>query len=409
MVYMRLLAQSRMLTRPVIRGLIITTSALMLVGCAAMQERSPLPRELVNQAEIPGVPRARFWGNEWPGWVSEELGTMTEAEAREKLGALYDSPHNYLAISGGGAEGAFGAGLLGGWTESGTRPEFTVVTGISTGALSAPFAYLGPEYDAVAKEVYTTVSTEDIAKRRRILSMVRNDAVSDTAPLRELIEEKVNAEVIAAIAEEYRKGRMLLIGTFNLDASRSVIWNIGEIASSDYPRRNALIHDILQASSAIPVAFPPVMIPVSVGTQTYDEMHVDGGTGMQVFLYPAATDYRSVVERLKVHGQPKVYVIRNAYLDPDYDGIQRTMVPIAGRSISSLIRTQGIGDLYQIHSLCMRDGNDFNLAYIPSDITAEPSEAFDPVYMKVLYERGFEMARNGYEWKKSPPGFDTSD
>ena len=409
MVYMRLLAQSRMLTRPVIRGLIITTSALMLVGCAAMQERSPLPRELVNQAEIPGVPRARFWGNEWPGWVSEELGTMTEAEAREKLGALYDSPHNYLAISGGGAEGAFGAGLLGGWTESGTRPEFTVVTGISTGALTAPFAYLGPEYDAVAKEVYTTVSTEDIAKRRRILSMVRNDAVSDTAPLRALIEEKVNAEVIAAIAEEYRKGRMLLIGTFNLDASRSVIWNIGEIASSDYPRRNALIYDILQASSAIPVAFPPVMIPVRVGTQTYDEMHVDGGTGMQVFLYPAATDYRSVVERLKVHGQPKVYVIRNAYLDPDYDGIQRTMVPIAGRSISSLIRTQGIGDLYQIHSLCMRDGNDFNLAYIPSDITEEPSEAFDPVYMKVLYERGFEMARNGYEWKKSPPGFDTSD
>ena len=405
MVYQRLLAQSRMLALPVIRGLIMTTSALILVGCAAVQEREPVPQELVSRAEIPGVPRARFWGDVWPRWLPEKLGTMTEAAARERLGALYDEPHNYLAISGGGAEGAFGAGLLAGWTESGTRPQFTVVTGISTGALTAPFAYLGPEYDAVLKELYTTTSTKDIAKRRPILRLIHNDAVSDTAPLRALIEKMVNADVITAIAEEYRKGRVLFIGTFNLDASRSVIWNIGEIAISNYPRRNALIHDILQASSAIPVAFPPVLVPVSVGDRTFDEMHVDGGTGMQVFLYPAAVDFRGLMERLKVPGQPKVYVIRNAYLDPDYDGIQRTMLPIAGRSIGSLIRTQGIGDLYQIHSLCLRDGNDFNLAYIPADITAEPSEAFDPVYMKVLYERGFEMARNGYDWMKAPPGY----
>ena len=212
--------------------------------------------------------------------------------------------------------------------------------------------------------------------------------------------------MFAAIAEEYRsKGRVLFIGTVNLDASRSVIWNIGEIANSDYPRRNALIHDILQASSAIPIAFPPVMIPVKVGTQAYDEMHVDGGIGMQVFMYPAAVNFREMTERLKVHGQPKVYVIRNAYLDPDYDGIERRMNAIAGRSISSLIRTQGIGDLYQIHSLCLRDGNDFNLAYIPADFTEKPSEAFDPVYMKALFEHGFEMARDGYDWEKAPPGY----
>lgn len=388
------------------RSLLLVVTAFTIVGCAAIKERAPLPSELVGQAGIPGVPRARLWGDEWPRWLADKLDTMTDAEAREQLGVLYDAPHNYLAISGGGAEGAFGAGLLAGWTESGTRPEFTVVTGISTGALTAPFAYLGPEYDAVIKEVYTTVSTKDIAKRRPILSLIRNDAMSDTAPLRALIEKTVNADVIAAIAEEYStKGRMLFVGTVNLDASRSVIWNIGEIARSDYPRRNALIHDILQASSAIPIAFPPVMIPVSVGDETYDEMHVDGGTGMQVFLYPAAVNFREMTERLKVRGQPKVYVIRNAYMDPDYDGIQRTMLPIAGRSISALIRTQGVGDLFQIHSLCMRDGNDFNLAYIPADFTLEPREAFDPVYMKALYERGFEMARDGYDWQKAPPGY----
>ncbi len=394
------------LRHDVLRGLVITASALVFVGCASVKERSPLPSELVGQAEIPGVPRARIWGDEWPRWLANLLDTITDAEAREKLGTLYDSPHIYLAISGGGAEGAFGAGLLAGWTESGTRPVFTVVTGVSTGALTAPFAFLGPEYDAVLKELYTTTSTKDIAKRRPILSLFHNDAMSDSAPLRTLIEKTVNAEVIAAIAEEYRtKGRVLFIGTVNLDASRSVIWNIGEIANSDYPRRNALIHDILQASSAIPIAFPPVMIPVKVGAQAYDEMHVDGGIGMQVFMYPAAVNFREMTERLKVHGQPKVYVIRNAYLDPDYDAIPRRMNAIAVRSISSLTRTQGIGDLYQIHSRCMRDGNDFNLAYIPADFTEKPSEAFDPVYMKALFEHGFEMARDGYDWMKTPPGY----
>ena len=249
------------------RPLLLVVAAFTIVGCAAVKERTALPSELVGQAGIPGVPKARLWGDEWPRWLADKLDTITDTEAREQLGVLYDAPHNYLAISGGGAEGAFGAGLLTGWTESGTRPEFTMVTGISTGALAAPFAYLGPKYDAVLREIYTTNSTKDIAKRRPLLSLFRNDAVHDTAPLRALIEKNVNADVIAAIAEEYRtRGRILFIGTVNLDASRSVIWNIGEIASSDYPRRNALIHDILQASSAIPIAFPPVMIPVSVGT-----------------------------------------------------------------------------------------------------------------------------------------------
>ena len=390
------------------RHLLLSVVTLVAVGCASAPPRTPLPLEFTNKAEIPGVPRARFWGDEWPRWSQEEFARLSDTEIRKRFGKIYDTPHHYLAISGGGAEGAFGAGLLAGWTASGTRPEFTMVTGISTGALTAPFAYLGPAYDDVLKEVYTSVRTEDIARRRSWLSIFNNDAVSDTRPLRALIEKYVAENVIAAIAEEHRGGRRLFIGTVNLDAARSVIWNIGEIAISDYPRRMALIHDILQASSAIPVAFPPVMIPVSVGGETYDEMHVDGGTGSQVFVYPAAVDGRIIVDRLKVRGQPKVYVIRNAFLEPDYRGVRRTVFPIASRSISSLIRTQGIGDIFQIHSLCLRDGNDFNLAYIPSDFTEEPTEGFDPVYMKALYQRGYEMAKAGYDWNKSPPGFEAS-
>jgi len=112
-----------------------------------------------------------------------------------------------------------------------------------------------------------------------------------------------------------------------------------------------------------------------------------------------------ITRKLKVKGTPQVYVIRNSFLEPDYRGVKRSVFPIATRSIDSLIRTQGLGDLYQIYALCKRDGNAFNLAYIPSDFTEEAHEPFDPVYMRKLYQRGYDMALKGYPWKTAPPGF----
>jgi hypothetical protein len=229
--------------------------------------------------------------------------------------------------------------------------------------------------------------------------------MTDTKPLRAMIAKYINSKIIDGIAREHKRGRRLLIGTVNLDAGRSVNWNIGAIAASDYPNKIELIHDILRASAAIPVVFPPVAISVEIDGKRYDELHVDGGTGSQVFVYSAAMNWREVRQKLKVQGDPKVYVIRNSFLEPDYQGIKRAVVPIAERTIDALIRTQGIGDLFQIYSLCERDGNDFNLAYIPSDFTEEPTEPFDPVYMGKLFELGYQMAREGYPWKKYPPDF----
>jgi hypothetical protein len=378
---------------------------LILTGCASVPERHPLPPEYTLKAEIPGVPEARFWGDEWPTFASERFEEFTVADFQREYSGIYNKPHNYLAISGGGANGAFGAGLLIGWTATGERPEFTMVTGVSTGALTAPFAFLGPDYDDELQEVYTNTTTKDIASKRNPIAAAFSDSVTDTAPLRALIAKYIDAEAIGAIAREHKRGRRLFIGTVNLDAGRSVIWNIGAIAASDYPQKMTLIHELLRASAAIPVAFPPVIIPVEAEGKQYDELHVDGGTGSQVFVYPAAIDWRAVAEKLKVQGRPQVYVIRNSFLEPDYQGIKRNVVPIASRTIDSLIRTQGIGDLYQIYALCRRDGNDFNLAYIPSDFTDEPTEAFDPVYMKKLLDRGYRMALEGYPWEKAPPGF----
>ena len=378
---------------------------LILTGCASVPERQPLPPEYTLKAGIPGIPDARFWGDEWPTFAAERFDEFTVADFHRDFSGVYDKPHNYLAISGGGANGAFGAGLLIGWTATGERPEFSMVTGVSTGALTAPFAFLGPDYDDEMKEVYTSTTTKDIATKRNAVAAAFGDSITDTAPLQKLIAKYIDAEMIGAIAREYKKGRRLFVGTVNLDAGRSVIWNIGAIAASDYPQKMTLIHELLRASAAIPVAFPPVFIPVEVEGKQYDEMHVDGGTGSQVFVYPAAADWRVITRKLKVQGKPQVYVIRNSFLDADYQGIKRSVFPIASRTIDSLIRTQGVGDLYQIYALCKRDGNDFNLAYIPSDFTDEPTEGFDPVYMRKLLDRGYQMALDGYPWEHAPPGF----
>ena len=394
-----------LMIRTIATWLVILAFVAGGVGCAGKLTRNPLPLELTNEASIPGVPEARFWGDEWPKFSLEMFETYTDDDYHRNFSGIYNKPHNYMAISGGGANGAFGAGLLAGWTEAGTRPEFTMVTGVSTGALTAPFVFLGPDYDDVLKEIYTTTTTAKIAMKRNFISALFSDSVTDTGPLREMITLYITSDMIEAIAGEHRKGRRLFIGTLNIDAGRAVIWNIGAIAGSDYPRKVGLIHDVLQASSAIPVAFPPVMIPVEGNGLPYDEMHVDGGTGAQVFVYPAAIDWKVITEKLKVQGKPRVFVLRNSFLDPDYNGVKRSILPIGVRTINSLIRTQGIGDLYQIYALCKRDGNDFNLAYIPSDFTEEPTEGFDPVYMTKLYNLGYEMAKAGYQWQKYPPGF----
>lgn len=384
-------------------GLFSLVLLSLITGCSTAPERHPLPAEFVNVATIDGIPNAWFWGDEWSEHSLAKISSYTEDEIRQRYAAIHDTSHNYLAISGGGPNGAFGAGLMAGWTEAGDRPEFTMVTGISTGALSAPFVFLGPDYDDALKALYTTTSTKDIVKERNLFEASFGDSVADTSPLRSLIESHITQDIINAIGREHQRGRRLWIGTLNLDAERSVIWDIGAIATSDSPHKISLIHDVLQASAAIPVAFPPVVIQVTADGRDYDEMHVDGGTGSQVFVYPAAVDWTQITGKLKVQGKPGVYVIRNAFMDPEYKENKRSILAIATRSIDSLIRTQGIGDLYQIHDLCERDGNDFNLAIIPSTFTEKPAEGFDPVYMTKLYELGFEMAAKGYPWMKTPP------
>jgi hypothetical protein len=390
--------------------MIAIAGASAAAGCAGPVRQHAVPLELQDRAVINGLsPAVRTWGAALNPAFQEEVleSVQREREFRASSGETGPlPPAEFLAISGGGANGAFTAGLLNGWTAAGNRPQFKAVTGISTGALIAPFAFLGPEYDETLRKFYTGITTRDILTKRGPLAALFDDALADNAPLRGLIATLVDQKLLDAIAAEYRKGRLLMIGTTNLDAQRAVIWNVGAIAASGHPRALELVRDIMIASAAIPAAFPPMMIDVEVDGKHYQEMHVDGGTVTQVFLYPPSLKVKEVAEAAGIRRDRKVYIIRNARFEPDWAETERCTLSIAGRAVSSLIATQGIGDLYRTYLNTQRDGIDYNLVSIPADFKLQPREVFDQEYMQKLFDVGFEMGQKGGFWKKVPPAFE---
>jgi hypothetical protein len=393
--------------------LVVAIAALAATGVWALKSppRVPaVPEELTTRAEVPGIPGARYWvmGGDLESFARDviaarerEVAALARADAPPAL-----PPADLLAVSGGGDKGAFGAGLLCGWTDAGNRPTFKAVTGVSTGALIAPFAFLGSDYDHVLRKVYTSISQKDIARKRNFLAAINNDGMADNRPLWNLIEQFVDEALLTKIAAEHGKGRLLLIGTTDLDARQPVVWNIGTIASSGTADALNLVRKILLASAAIPGAFPPSMIRVEADGRIYEEMHVDGGASAQVFMYPPGMRAAAGALGDAMTREGRVYIIRNSKVPSTWTPVDRKTINIAGRAIDSLIHTQGIGDLYRIYATTQRDGLDFNLAYIGSDFSAPRTGDFDTTFMKALFDYGYQLARNGYPWKKLPPGLE---
>lgn len=387
-----------------------TGLATLLPGCAAQERGPPVPRSNTGQASVLGLPNERFY----PLFGVQPLEAEFIAaigRQRRSLGLAPDAPMpqiQLLAVSGGGENGAFGAGLLCGWTEQGSRPTFELVTGVSTGALTAPFAYLGPRYDPQLRAVYTELSPEHVLEKRFISAALLDDALADNSPLFMTIARYLNERMMADLAQSYDEGRLLLIGTTNLDAQQPVIWNIGAIAKSGHPKALDTIRRVLLASAAIPGAFPPTMFEVTVDGVPYQEMHVDGGAFSQAFLYPPAV-MRMRQERL-ARGQQVVpavaYIIRNGRLDPEWAVVERRTLGIVGRAISTMITVGGYNDVIKMYVSTQRDHIGFNLAYIGSDFTNELPEPFDPEYMRALFDYGYAKARAGYPWRKAPPFLD---
>jgi len=402
------------------RWLVVLLAACALVAYAVAEFRpgprglheAAVPAAIADQITVLGLPNARFWA--WYDLQGAALIHEWEQSLnRERAIAGSDGPlppAHFLAISGGGGDGAFGAGLLCGWSDSGTMPSFKLVTGISTGAMIAPFAFLGGPYIERLREIYTTIKSQDEIRTLRALNgfygIVFGEALADSAPLYHLISRYVDAQMVADIATSYRNGRMLMIGTASLDQQRPIIWNLGAIAASGHPEALELIRKVILASASIPGAFPPVMINVEANGQRYREMNVDAGVVQQALLYPMYFGVRASLKYGKFAREQHAYVIRNARLDPDWASVNRGFLTITERAVATMIHYLGYNDVMRIYDMTKRDGIDYNLSYIETDFGKKKNDLFDPEYMRALFDHAYEKGRHRPVWHKTPPNLD---
>ena len=371
----------------------ILSLGLAAAGCTIPQRHPSVPRAGYERAKPLGLANARYYAD---GDTTPLAAEISADPLSSKDGTI-----SFLAISGGRYNGAFAVGLLDGWSRVGARPVFKVVTGVSTGGLIAPFAFLGSDYDALLRDLYTTMTADRVFRRRPLTAALYNDGMADTTPLAELIAHYADWPLLERIAKEYANGRLLLMSTTDLDAQRPVIWNIGAIAASGHPGSLDLFRKILRASSAIPGAFQPVLLDVELDGQKYQEMHVDGGAMAQLIVYPPSLGLLAASRKQRF----RAYIIRNGRLGPVHAETERRAISIAQRAILTMVASGGSNDVVRAYFVAKQDGVDFNLAFIGEDF--EPSVKlgeFSPAYMQALYAYALDKALANDVWHKSPPG-----
>ncbi len=322
-------------------------------------------------AVIPGIPDARFWAD----------------SEKDFLAALPATPGPWLALSTGGGDGAFGAGLLNGWSESGKRPEFSVVTGVSTGALMAPYAFVGTAQDPGLKRAYTEYNAGDIFE-----DVKTPESLVDTWPLKRVLAKEVTSELLAQVAEAYKRGRRLFVVTTNLDAQRGTVWNMGAIAAKGDDAALKLFRDVLAASTAIPGLFPPVMIDVEVNGKKTQEMHADGGLAGQVFVAPESILNTSSTTRLPAS---ELYLIANNRLTPEFQTTDRSLIFVLGHAIAVGVQSMLRMNIDRAYGMAKRNGIPFYLSYPALGTDQQGKGAFDPDFMRGLFENGVARGKSG--------------
>jgi hypothetical protein len=387
-------------------SLIAATLALVLGGCASIPRNGVPNAALAQEAQIPDMNSIRFWGDEVSldpiGDIRKHAIHMPRIAQNAKR--IDGRPViETLALSGGGSDGAFGAGVLAGWTARGDRPEFEVVTGVSAGAIIAPFAFLGSKYDNDLKTIWTDYQQSQVVTTQVISGLFGGDALTDTTPLANLIAKYVDQKMLDEIAAQYRRGRILMVLTTNLDAQRPVTWNMGEIARSRSPRALALFRKVILASAAIPGAFPPVNIEVEAGGKQYDELHVDGGTTREVFVLPVDAPFKAFDALYAKPPIRKLYIIKNGKIVPEYEIVPQKTLKIASRSIFTLTKSQNWSEVYRIYREALDADADFNFLAVPASFNHTSNKIYDPAYQKALYNVGVKVGRSG-NWSKTPPG-----
>jgi predicted patatin/cPLA2 family phospholipase len=320
-----------------------------------------------------------------------------------------DGPsYNVLVLSTGGMYGAFTAGMLVGWSETGTRPTFDCVTGVSTGALVSVFAFLGPAWDDKLANVLVNLNADKVYRMRRPLSALRRSSFASSEPLQRLIEDTVDAELVRAVAKVHAEGRRLYVGTTNLETRRLAVWDLGEIASRGDAESLRLFRTILLASCSIPGFFEPVPIDVQINGRSHTELHVDGGASASMFLRLPNGAEKLPGRRPLAGSNLYIIVAGKVYADPA--PVRPGFIPVAGSSISSLLYAEARGDLYRLFTGSLVSGIKFQLVTVPQDFDiGSNSTAFGSREIKQLYEEGFKIGRSRNPWLLLPPGAEASE
>nr|WP_170355047.1 patatin-like phospholipase family protein [Ruegeria lacuscaerulensis] len=371
--------------------LIILLLLLLQLGCSNIS-RNPVSELDLESPQVPGIEGARYWADVAPVNISELLETAQRQRRTSGLSSDYT-----LTLSGGGEDGAFAAGILNAWSESGTRPEFMVVTGVSTGALAAPFAFLGSDYDDELKELYGGLPPSRIFRGRLVTGILSGSSVKSSDPLKQLIQSYITDDFLAQIAKEHGRGRRLLVQTVSLDAQRPVLWDMGAIANSNSANAKKVFADVILASAAIPGVFPPVLIDVETDEGVRDELHVDGGVYSQTAYVPGWD-----IPRKYARGG-KLYAIRNGKVEPELRVIEPGVFQVSARSLSTLIKAQGVDDLTIAYKLSLQRDAEYQATWIGTDFEYPLAEPFDPEYMQALFDYGYQRFNSATLWSDRPP------
>ncbi len=309
-------------------------------------------------------------------------------------------PKSVLVLSGGGMYGAYATGFLAGWAKTGTRPQFDVVTGVSTGSLIATVAFLGPEYDDAAREFYTSIRASDIYKRRAWIFIPGAGSVTSSDPLKQLIASIVDDRFLEHVAAQHRRGRRLYVGTTNLETRKLVTWDMGAIASRGGPECAEQFRSILLASCSVPGMMPPVLLNVLRNNRTFRELHTDGGATAQLFLPPGTLS-------TKPDGSPSgtdIHIIVAGKLFADPNPVKPRILAVLGASATSILYSHCRAEISTIFYQSKLTGGNFWLTALPDSDNGQPLGLdFDPKEMARLYEVGYCHGIGGPAWITAPP------
>ncbi len=376
------------------RILIVLLASLMLAACGSLPRDAFTARDIEGGAPQ-GLTGIRFNASDAAASIRFADAARTRAEGQKTF--------DVLAVSGGGSNGAYGAGVLVGWTEAGGRPEFDIVTGVSTGALTAPFAFLGPDWDKRLTEAYTSPAAERILERRGLDILVRPSFYNSKA-LRGLVETYVDPPLLYAVSVEHARGRRLLIATTNLDTEETVIWDMGAIASRGDAAALKLFQDVLVASASIPGVFPPSLIEVEGKGRHLSEMHVDGGVTIPFFVAPEALLLWTSPDPARNGGLARpghVRVIVNGKIGGGFAFTKGGALAIIGRSWGTMSKALLRTHLTASAAFARRNGGGLLFTAIPDDADVDTSGLdFKAANREALFKLGHDSAVAGTAWRE---------